>query len=42
VKLSPQLTCLDAIGNIPDPTNPPGDLRVYFVNLEQSTLIWPM
>jgi len=42
VKLSPQLTCLDAVGNIPDPTNPPGDLRVYFVNLEQSTLIWPM
>jgi hypothetical protein len=42
VKLSPQLRCLDAVSNIPDPTDPPGGLRVYFVNLAHSTLIWPM
>lgn len=40
-KLHPQLTCLDALGNIPDPVDPPKDVRVYFVNLAHSSMIWP-
>jgi hypothetical protein len=41
VKLHPQLTCLDALGSIPDPVNPPKGVRIYFVNLAHSTMIWP-
>jgi hypothetical protein len=40
-KLRPQLTCLDALGSIPDPVDPPAGVRVYFVNLARSTMIWP-
>lgn len=40
-KLHPQLTCLDALGHIPDPVDPPKGARVYFVNLAHASMIWP-
>ena len=41
MKLSPQLTCLDALGHIPDLTRPPAGVRVYFANLSHKQLLWP-
>ncbi len=41
IKLSPQLTCFDAVGHIPDLTRPPSGVRVYFANLAHKRLLWP-
>jgi hypothetical protein len=41
IKLSPQLTCFDAVGHIPDLTRPPAGVRVYFANLAHKRMLWP-
>ena len=40
-RIKPQLACLDALGKIPDTTNPPAGVQIYFVNFEQKQLLSP-
>ncbi len=40
-RIKPKLACLDALAKIPDPTNPPAGVEVYFANMAQKQLLAP-